>query len=331
MKNTIVALLFATTLAFAGLYAWQKSKTTAAERELAAVSQNLKDAQSQAVEHEQKAESLQTRLLNTQAKAVAKADEVVHLQQVITNQAETNSKAGNPLAEMFKSPEMKDLIKSQQKTVMASMMDKSYGAYFTSLQMTPEQTATLKDLLMKKSMVDANLGMSMLGGDVDAAKQKEMADQAKVEKDGIDQQIKQFLGDDNYTQFQTYEKTIPERMSLSMYKDQQASGPGALTPEQEEQLVQAMSTERQNFKFTTDFNDKSKFNGDFSAMFTEEKLNQFQTEQAQLNQQYVQSAKAILTPEQLGPFEEFLKNQQTMQAAAMKMAGKMFGSKIGGK
>jgi len=331
MKNTAVALLFIGTLAFAGLYVWQKSKTTAAERELAAVNQTLKDVQSQAAEHEQKAERLQTRLLNTQAKAVAKADEVAHLQQAITNQAETNAKAGNPLAEMFKSPEMKDLIKSQQKTVMSGMLDKSYGAYFNGLQMTPEQTATLKDLIMKKSMVDANLGMSMLGGDTDAAKRKEMADQAKTEKDGIDQQIKQFLGDDNYTQFQSYEKTIPERMSLSMYKDQQGSGPGALTADQEEQLVQAMATERQNFKFTTDFNDQSKFNGDFSAMFSEEKLNQFQTEQAQLDQQYLDRAKAILTSEQLGPFQEFLDSRRSMTTAAMKMAAKMFGSKAGGK
>ncbi|MGH7973610.1 MAG: hypothetical protein ACREIC_33245, partial [Limisphaerales bacterium] len=144
MKNTVVALLLASTLAFAGLYVWQKSKTTATERELAALNQTVQEAQSKAAEHEQKAETLQTRLLNTQAKAVAKADEVAHLQQVITNQAETNAKAINPLAEMFKSPEMKDLIKTQQKTVMSSMLDKTYSAYFNGLQMTPEQSASLK-------------------------------------------------------------------------------------------------------------------------------------------------------------------------------------------
>jgi hypothetical protein len=262
---------------------------------------------------------------------VAKADEVVHLQQVITNQSETNAKAGNPLAAMFKSPEMKEFVKTQQKTVMTTMLDKSYGAFFNGMQMTPEQTGTLKDLLVKKSMVDANLGMSMLGGDTDASKRKELMDQAKAEKDGIDQQIKQFLGDDNYAQLQTYEKTIPERMSLSMYKDQQGSGPAALAPEQEEKLVQVMSDERQKFKFTIDFNDKSKFDGDFSAMLTEEKIDQYQTEQARLDQQYLQRAREILTPEQLGPFEEFLNSRRNMQGAAMKMASKMFPASSSGK
>ncbi|HVV70329.1 MAG TPA: hypothetical protein VHI52_02340, partial [Verrucomicrobiae bacterium] len=293
MKNTLVALLLVTTMALAGLYVWQKSKATAAGRELAVLNQRLSEAQTQAVAQQERAEKLQARLMNTQAKAVAKADEVTHLQQVITNQTETNAKAGNPLSEMFKSPEMKELVKTQQKTVLSGMLDKTYGAYISGLQMTPEQSASLKDLLMKKSMVDANLGMSMLAGDVDTAKGKELAEQAKAEKDGIDQEIKQLLGDDNYAQFQSYEKTVPERMSLSLYKDAQGSGPGALSPEQEEQLVQAMVAERQNFKFTTDFNDQSKFNGDFSALLNEEKLNQFQTEQAQLDQQYIERAKQI--------------------------------------
>jgi len=329
MRNTLLALLLAGNLAFAGLYMWQKSKAAAADTKIAQLTQNVSELQARAAEHEQSAVSLRSRLENTQAKAVAKADEVVQLQQVLTNQAETNAKSGNPLAEMFKSPEMKELIKTQQKTAMGGILDKSYAAYFKGLQMTPEQSGTLKDLIMKKSMVDANLGMSMLGSDVSPAQRKDLADQAKTEKAGIDQQIKQFLGDDNYTQFQSYEKTLPERMSLGLYKDQQSSGPAALAPDQEEKLVQLMSEERQNFKFSTDFNDKSKLNGDFSSMFTEDKINQFATEQAQLDQQYLARAKEILSPEQLGPFEQFLNNRRDMQSAAMKMASKMFAPKSG--
>ena len=330
MKNSLLILFLLTSGAFGGLYVWQKSKTSAADLKIAELSRNLNEVQTQVTEHQQQAAQLHARLENTQAKAIAKADELVQLQQVLTNQATTNAKSSNPFAEMFKSPEMKELVKTQQKTVMSGMVDKSYGSFFNALQMTPEQSTNLKDLLMKRSMVDAGLGLSMLGGDTDAAKRKEMMDQAKTEKDAIDLQIKQFLGEDNYTQFQNYEKTLPERMSLSLYKDQQAAGPAALAPDQEEKLVQLMSEERLKFKFTTDFNDKSKFNGDFSAFFTEDKINQFQVEQAQLNQQYLLRAKEILTPEQLAPFEEFLNNQRGMQSAAMKMASKMFAPKTGG-
>jgi len=331
MKNIAFILLFLCTLAFGGLYVWERGKSRAAEMQVANLTQALDELESRAKEQEDRAASLQTRLQNTRETAIAKADEVAQLQQVITNQAEASAKAENPLANMFKSPEMKELVKTQQKTMFSGVIDKSYGAYFNGLQMTPEQATNLKDLFMKKSMVDANLGLSMLGGDTDAAARKEMMDQAKAEKDSIDAEIKQFLGDQNFEQFQAYEKTIPERMSLSMYKDQHTSGPGALTPDQEEKLVQMMSEERRNFKFTTDFNDQSKMNEDFATMLTEEKINQFQVEREQLDKQYMARAKTMLTAEQIPSFEQFLEGQRNMQSAAMKMAGKMFAPKSGGK
>src|SRR5438046_5876827 len=123
-----------------------------------------------------------------------------------------------------------------------------------------------------------------MAGDTDADKRKELVKQAKEQKDGIDDQIKQYLGDEGYTDFQAYEKTMPERMAMNMFKDQQASGAGALTSDQENILVKAMSEERQNFKFTTDFYDKSKYDmNDLGSMFTEERIKQFEEEQNKLN------------------------------------------------
>jgi len=232
---------------------------------------------------------------------------------------------------MFKSKEIKDLVKNQQGTIFGPLIEKSYGPYIAGLQMTPEQASALKDLIMKKQMVGANIGISMLGGDVDAAKRSELMQQAKTETDAVDQQIKQFLGPDNYTQFQAYEKTVPERMAISTFKDQLGSGPTALTPDQEQQLVQAMSDARQNFKFTTDFSDQSKFNGDFASMFTEEKINQFQQEKQQLDQQWMTQATNILSPDQLSAFDKFLAGQRELQVVGMKMATKMFGGQGSGK
>src|SRR6185369_10723969 len=128
-------------------------------------------------------------------------------------------------------------------------------------------------------------------------------------------------------QFKDYEKTMPERMTLSTFKDQQASGPGALNPDQEAQLIQAMTEERQNFKFATDFYDQSKLKGDFTSLFTEERLSQFQQEREQLDQQYLSRATNILSPDQLAPFQKFLASQREMQMVGMKMGMKMFAPK----
>lgn len=329
MKNLTIVILLVTTLALAGLYSFQLKKTHAARAANAPLSQTVEELQSQVSEQEKQAASLETHLEKTRETALAKADEVAQLQQVLTNQAETGAKAANPLAEMFKSPEMKDFIKNQQKTVVGTLLEKNYAALIASLQLTPDQAETLKDLLMKRSMADAETGMAMLAGENDPAKRKELAQQAKTQHQAVDDQIKQFLGDANYTQFQAYEKTLPERMTLNSFKDQQASGPGALTPAQEEQLIQVMGDERQSFKFTTDLNDKSKLEGDLSTVFSEEKINQFQSELEQLNKQYLARAQNILSSDQLTAFEKFLNGQRELQAVGMKMASKMFGTKTG--
>jgi hypothetical protein len=116
-----------------------------------------------------------------------------------------------------------------------------------------------------------------------------------------------------------------------MFKEQQAAGTGALAPEQESQLLQAMTEERQNFKFATDYSDQSKLAADPASFFTEEKVSRFQQEREQLQQRYLARAADILGAEQLSPFEKFLTGQREMQDTGMKMAMKMFGQKVGGK
>ena len=332
MKNVLIGLLLLTTLVLGGLYLTQHQKASDAKSEAASAQQKLAELESSAVQQEERAATLQTKLRDTQAKAIAKSEEVTQISEALTNriQAQTNAKAANPFGEMFKNKEMKDMIRTQQKMALGGMVDKNYAPYFSSLNLTPEQSASLKDLILNRGLVDAELGMSMLSGDNDPDKRKELMDKTKADRDGINGQIKDFLGDDNYKQFETYEKTIPDRMSLNMYKDQQGSGPGALNPDQEAQLIQAMGEERQNFKFTTDFSDQSKINGDFASYFTEDKINKFYEESDALNQHYLDRAKGILTPEQLDPFKKFLNSQRELQKAGFKMAMTMFGGQKNG-
>ena len=333
MKNILIVVLLLTTLVFGSLYLTQNQKSTEAKAEITALRQKVSEMESSVAQQEERTATLQTRLQDTQAKAIAKAEEVTQISQALTNQvqnSQTNAKKANPFGEMFKSKEMKDMIKTQQKTVLGGMIDKNYGPYFASLNLTPEQSAGLKDLILNRGLVDAEAGMSMLAGDNDPEKRKELMDKTKTEREAINSQIKDFLGDENYTQFQSYEKSMPDRMSLNMYKDQQGSGPGALNPDQEAQLLQAMGEERQNFKFTTDFSDQTKFSGDFASSFTDDKIDKYLSEMTDLNQRYLDRAKTILTPEQLDPFGKFLNSQRELQKAGFKMAATMFGGQKNG-
>jgi hypothetical protein len=331
MKNAIIIILAAVSITLGTMCFQQSRKTTEANAAIAKLKENVAEVEDQLQEQHTANSNLETRLRQTRATAVARSEQAAQLQQTLTNkETEAKAKAGSknpmaPMAEMFKNPETKELIKTQQKAVLGPMIEKNYSAYFASLQLNPEQSATLKDLILKKTMVDAEMGISLMG-DSDPAKREELLKSAKDQKAGLDDQIKQFLGDDNYSQFQGYEKTQPERTAINMFQDQQATGPNALNPDQVDQLIQIMSQDRQNFKFTTDYSDQSKLSGDLGSNFTEEKISQFQTEMEQLYNEYASQAQSILSPGQFEAFQKFLKSQRDMQAAGLKMAGAMFGN-----
>ena len=337
MKNAVLAVLLIATLAFGVLYSYQTRKSAQARASAEALQQNVSELQSATAEQENQAKRLREQLEQTRSDVAAKNLEAAQLQTAlrdsISNQssravtkaaASTNSKPSNPLAEIFKNPGMKDMIKNQQKAVLGPMIDKNYARLFSDLHLTPDQTSALKDMILNKQMDAAELGLSMFSSDAESTNRAALVDQIKKSSDAADAQIKDFLGEDNYAQFQSYEKTMAERMVVSGLKDQLAGGSSPLTDAQEQQLVQAMSAERQNFKFTTDFGDKSKFNGDFTSMFTEDRMNTYFQELDQLDQQYQARAQSILSPDQLTGFSNYLNSQQSLQKAGMQMAVKMF-------
>jgi hypothetical protein len=326
MKNIVIAILLVAALALGGLYLHQTAETRQAKTGADDLQQKTGELQASLDQQKQQSAALRDQIEESRAAAAESPTNVPTVS--VPASAATNAKPSNPFAEMFKNPEMKEMIKNQQKTVLGGMIDKNYAKLFAQLNLTPEQAAAVKDLMLNKQLSAADMGMSMLGGDMDAAKRAELAKQIKDANAATDDQIKQMLGDDGFAQYQTYEKTMAERMTVSGLSDQLGSGANALAGDQEQQLIQALGDIRQNFKYTTDFSDKSQFNGDFASMFTEDKMNLFFQESDQLNQQYLAKAQNILSPDQLDAFKKYLSNQQAMQKMGIQMAVKMFG---GGK
>ena len=336
MKNTLIAILVVAAVGL-GIFSWrQQQQAGQMQSQLAQSQKQLTAAQSQLTEKsgadekvalaEKKSKILQDVLTDTSKFAAEKSQQAEQLQQSLAA-AKTNANDTSPFAGMFKDPAMKEMIKNQQKAVLGPMIAKQYAALFQQLGLTPEQSASLKDLLQQKMLAGTEMGMSMLDGSLDATKRAELAKQVKAQSDAYDAQIKQFLGADNYSAFQAYEKTTPDRMVVSQFGDQLAGGPTALTADQQQQLIQAMGEERNGFKWTTDFNNQNPPNGDFTAMFTEDKMNQFAQEKAKLDEQTLARAQSILTPDQFTAFQEFQASQRQMQVAGMKMAAKMFAPK----
>jgi len=207
---------------------------------------------------------------------------------------------------------------------MGPTVQLQYQSFFSEAHLTPDQVEGLKALLMNKMMTNMDIGQSMMSN-TNASEQADAFQKAKVANDAIEEQIHQFLGDAAFAQLQAYEKTLTERTSVNSFKDQLNGNATPLTPDQEQQLIQAMSEERNNYKFTIDFGKGSTFPGNIASYYSEANMGHYLQQLQGLNQNYLARARTILSPDQCGVYEKFLDDQARAQTAVMQMAGKMYG------
>jgi RNA polymerase sigma factor (sigma-70 family) len=237
--------------------------------------------------------------------------------------AQADAKAANPMVEMLKSPAGKEMMKASMRTEGLAVA-RSYAKLFADLHLTPEQTASMKDLIINRTMATADMLTAAMSGQADPAQLQAQAVQAKAEQTAIDGQIRQLLGEDNYTQYQAYGNTLSERMVVTQVADQLADSPKAVGADQEQQLFDALVEERQNFKFTTDFSDPSNLKGDVASYYTEDNKQRYLQELEQLSQRYLARAQSILSSDQLAAFQSSLGSQQAKQAASVTVVSKLF-------
>jgi hypothetical protein len=303
----------------------QAAQLEETQQRLAALEAELKE-KTEAIENaratEAKAKILQQTLTESTSAVVEQSKKSEKLEQSLA-EAKTNNPM-HSMAAMFKDPKMREMIKSQQKAFMGPMVNKQYSDLFKQLNMTPEQSATFKDLIQKKMLVGADVGFSMMDDSLDASQRADLTKQVKSQTDDVDNQIKDFLGDENFKAYQSYEKTVPDRMSVSQFNDQFAGTPNALSADQQGQLVQALSDARNNFQWTSGLNQQNPgANGDMASLLTPDNIDKFVNERTEFDNQFLTRAQQFLTPDQLAAYKEFQQRQRDMQAAGLKIAGQM--------
>jgi hypothetical protein len=236
--------------------------------------------------------------------------------------AQATNSPGNAMAammeKMMKDPAMREMVRSQQKTVMQQM----YGPLFKDLALTPEERQKFTDLLLDNMMKGVEHGGAMFKGEGTERTEalKAMADQQKDTSDGI----KALLGDERFAQYEGYQKTVGERLQLNQFKQQLEGGGSALQEAQYSQLLQIISEEKARTPPVIS-DDPNRSAESLKLLASEETMNkQFQW-QEELNQRVLGRAGEVLTAGQLKEYTDFQGQQLNMQRMAMKMAREMFG------
>ena len=218
---------------------------------------------------------------------------------------------GNMLAEMMKNPEMLKALRQQQ----AMMVKLQYGPLARQLNLSPEQTDSLCQILTDKAVRGMETGAATLSGGDPGNPAPTPADQAKE----TDSALQALLGDAGYKAFQDYQTTVADRTLLNTFKNNFVDNP--LSDDQEQQLLQVMSSTRQSVAGPNP--------PDLSQLSPEDRLakaGQLLQQQEEINQQVLSQASGFLSRDQLQTLGASQSNLVSLQKAGMAVAQKMLGS-----
>jgi RNA polymerase sigma factor (sigma-70 family) len=215
-----------------------------------------------------------------------------------------NNANGNPLAAMFKDPDVLKAMKEQQ----ASMMKIQYGPLVKQLHLSDDQANKFYQILIGKSAENLD---AMQSGNLSSVMTNAAASQKTMEND-----LKSVLGEDGYSQYKDFTGSMADRMMLDMTKNNFADNP--LSDQQQQQLLDAMKSARKNIAATAPAPDLSNQGDRIAAM------SQALDQQQLVNQSVLQQAASFLSPDQLQTLSTSQSNWMSMQKVGIAMAQKMF-------
>ena len=334
MKNTLIAVFIATSVALGAICVVQWQKLSGQKIQTAILRAELEQKAQEITELQ-----VSQKLLDQQRRKFL--DQAGDLAQKLQAQRQTDAKAakrstpdaatesddkktdkggfGNFLAKMMEDPDTKKLIREQQRM----MLDQLYSPLIKQMDLTPEEATQFKDLLADNMMKAAEKATSFLGGG-SSTNRSQMLSAVAEEQKNFDEQLRGFLGETRYAEYKEYQQTVGERTQLNLYQQQNAGGASALTEQQTEQLLGFMQEEK---RAVTSANGlplpgENQDPASLQAMFSGEGTEKLLQSQETINQRVYDRAKGTLSENQLGAFGKFQTNQLQMMRMGMNMARK---------
>jgi RNA polymerase sigma factor (sigma-70 family) len=244
---------------------------------------------------------------NAQLKSNSNEDELLKLRSEVTSLRTSENKPKPSNRNIYDTfPEGRIYF----KTASMRTTGKEYAKLYKDLHFTSEQAAAFTELLVNKEMI----GMS-----------SKTDEQINAEKADNENQIKSFLGEENFAKYAEYNKTINDRWMIIGDDGYQSalSSDNQLTTDQTEQLINSVAEERQNFKFTINLFDGTKPINEMNPLYTQENINQNLQEWQHLYQSYLTRAQTTLTPTQLTVFQKYLSQQLQQQTDILQARSKL--------
>jgi len=254
--------------------------------------------------------------------AAMKAKSISEIPEAETEQVDKDSKDQNEfmsgLAKMLNDPNMRDAIRSQIKNAQVNPI---YGTLISKLKLSPDKAEAFMDLVADRFLAGAD-SIKMLGGD-DKESFEKTIDDIKNQKNEIDNQIKELLGDEAYSEYEKYSDSEGERMVLSQYNQQLSfSGVPVLSQQQNDNLVNIMREEAEASKKNPNYINMEDAN---PMDLSEENISDIVFQQIDINKRIKNRTKDVLSPEQQKKFEEYQESYIKQIETGLRLSAQMFG------
>ena len=313
---TRIFLAIAVVGAVTGLFYFRHEQRLQLQR-LQAAKISVEDTAARAEHAEQRSEKFKRELLKLQAEQL--------LRPVAAAPGDpAKAPEEHPAAKLFRDPEMRAAMKNEHLRAMERSVNKIVDSHLVQrLNLTPEQTAALKDLVQKKHAHGVDLLMALMSGD--ASELPKIGHAAQRQRNEAENEIRSLLGEENYQAYAAHEDSLAERQRVTEFRRKSEEAGSAITADQEAALVQAMVEERQNFQFVNDFHDPLGLDMDrLPEIFGEESLERFISEMEQLNNLVILRAQSILGPQHSGEFAQALRDHFEQSKMTVRMTNALF-------
>ncbi len=225
------------------------------------------------------------------------------------------------VAKMFKDPEMKKVMRTQQGMGIRMM----YGDLAKELGLSPTEADKVMELLADRQMDASEKAMkAMDGAEKDPAKLAQAGQEAQQAVTDYDAKLTAALGPAKMAKLNEYERTLGDRMAMQQYTASFSAAGQPLDDSQRAGLLKIMTEERMKAPAGPLDPGNKDVAASMKAMQTGEDLEKSIETQRQLQQRVFDRAHAVLTPDQMNAFEAAQKQQLQMQEMGIKMSKAMF-------
>ena len=224
---------------------------------------------------------------------------------------------GKDFFKFIDDPKGRRLYREQQRIII----NETYKDFFNEINLNDTEIDELKDLLVDKQMVNLEIIVSLLKGDMT---KQQIADNEKKFNDIIvnaDKNLRDFFEDDEFDLFEYYNLSLQYRNWILDFKNHLTQKEIFIDQEQEDSLLDLIINEAEDFDFSDELQLPELKNADEFSEADRVNINRYLDEREELDEIILDKSRYLFNTEDITDLEVFLKLRRNMDEMGFEVTG----------